>query len=484
MFLPDVAPQCALLLGFTCLAAFAHTSPQFSGYLLHVLRNYTDEVCDGDLLTVRCPPRTTITVQSAFYGRKNSAHSLFCPSPYSINGPRPLSGVTSCHVATALQKMTDECEDRRSCELLVNSRLFGTDPCPSIGKSLTLQYKCRPNEYKSKVVCEGEKLRVSCKTGMQIAVYSAMFGRTQEGALECPPHHRRAPSVDCHAEGALQVMTSLCQGKRTCAVRASAQEFGDPCYAGTRKYLSVIYTCVPKKLLQDSVQTPSFAPLPSQPHDPNVVGDSAPPEGNPSVTSDPVPGKSKRGKSGPDSEEKVQSEDRHGEEAERARERDRDSHTEASPRDPNPAISTVFRKKMALISNGLAAYIYIAEHPERCALYFMCGVCVGLFLTLFALVVQISCRTECKQRQAVAKKRPRPADSDSDSDSDSDWDSGSDLSSRRRRRFERTLNTNVFTSAEELERAQRLEERERIIREIWMNGQPDVPGTRSLNRYY
>ncbi|GAA6083007.1 protein eva-1 homolog C isoform X1, partial [Tachysurus ichikawai] len=47
----------------------------------------------------------------------------------------------------------------------------------------------------------------------------------------------------CHSEGALQVMTSRCQGKRTCVVRASAQEFGDPCYAGTRKYLSVIYTC-------------------------------------------------------------------------------------------------------------------------------------------------------------------------------------------------------------------------------------------------
>lgn len=50
-------------------------------------------------------------------------------------------------------------------------------------------------EYKSKVVCEGEKLRVSCKTGMQIAMYSAMFGRTQEGTLECPPHHWRAPYV-------------------------------------------------------------------------------------------------------------------------------------------------------------------------------------------------------------------------------------------------------------------------------------------------
>lgn len=42
----------------------------------------------------------------------------------------------------------------------------------------------------------------------------------------------------------------------------------------------------------------------------------------------------------------------------------------------------------------------------------------------------------------------------------------------------------VFWSVE-LERAQRVEERERIMREIWMNGQPDVNTvTRSLNRYY
>lgn len=40
-----------------------------------------------------------------------------------------------------------------------------------------------------------------------------------------------------------------------------------------------------------------------------------------------------------------------------------------------------------------------------------------------------------------------------------------------------TLTVNVFTSAEELERAQRLEERERIIREIWRNGQPDILGS-------
>lgn len=37
----------------------------------------------------------------------------------------------------------------------------------------------------------------------------------------------------------------------------------------------------------------------------------------------------------------------------------------------------------------------------------------------------------------------------------------------------------------ELDRTQRLEERERILREIWMNGQPDISTvTQSLNRYY
>ncbi|NXR98390.1 EVA1A protein, partial [Oxylabes madagascariensis] len=139
--------------------------------------------------------------------------------------------------------------------------------------------------------------------------------------------------------------------------------------------------------------------------------------------------------------------------------------------------------EMALLSNILAAYAFVTENPERAALYFVSGVCIGLVLTLVALVLRVSCRTDCKR--SSSRKPPRERESDSDSsDSDDDSDTTSDLSARRHRRFERTLNMNVFTSAEELERAQRLEERERIIREIWMNGQPDIPGTRSLNRYY
>nr|XP_002691320.2 protein eva-1 homolog A [Bos taurus] len=123
------------------------------------------------------------------------------------------------------------------------------------------------------------------------------------------------------------------------------------------------------------------------------------------------------------------------------------------------------------------------ENPEGAALYFVSGVCIGLVLTLAALVMRISCHTDCCQHSQKFLKDQESSSNSSDSE-DGSLDAASDISVRRHRRFERTLNKNVFTSVEELERAQRLEERERIIREIWMNGQPEVPGTRSLNRYY
>ncbi|XP_065783394.1 protein eva-1 homolog A isoform X1 [Muntiacus reevesi] len=171
---------------------------------------------------------------------------------------------------------------------------------------------------------------------------------------------------------------------------------------------------------------------------------------------------------------------------------------------------------MALLSNILAAYSFVSgscpgsagpglrpwagqshflsghlwpftqeknENPEGAALYFVSGVCIGLVLTLAALVMRISCHTDCCQHSQKLLKDQESSSNSSDSE-DGSLDAASDISVRRHRRFERTLNKNVFTSVEELERAQRLEERERIIREIWMNGQPEVPGTRSLNRYY
>ncbi|KAK1891606.1 Protein eva-1 like A [Dissostichus eleginoides] len=143
---------------------------------------------------------------------------------------------------------------------------------------------------------------------------------------------------------------------------------------------------------------------------------------------------------------------------------------------PNTEVKVGYQE-MALLSNILAAYTFIADQPEKTALVFLGSVCVGLLLTLCAIVFQIHCRADCHFGNS-----PGPT---GDSESE-DWDETSDLSARRRRRFERALlNATMFTSAEDLDRTQRLEERERILREIWMNGQPDISTvTQSLNRYY
>ncbi|XP_061735510.1 protein eva-1 homolog A-like [Nerophis ophidion] len=189
---------------------------------------------------------------------------------------------------------------------------------------------------------------------------------------------------------------------------------------------------------------------------------------------------------------------------------------------PNTEVMMV-SKEMALLSNILAAYTFIADQPERTALVFLGGVSVGLLVTLCAIVFQIHCRADCHYGNSKHPRRHhhhhhqhhhrhkrhhhhhvcqhhQPEDGNPDNtvaipsegdrpggDSESeDWDEATDMSSRRRRRFERALlHAGMFTSAEDLDRAQRLEERERILREIWMNGQPDISTvTQSLNRYY
>ncbi|XP_078398192.1 protein eva-1 homolog C isoform X2 [Cetorhinus maximus] len=430
MFPPDA--RCSRLdaillkvMGLVWLSSFAKTSSDFSGYMSRVLRNYTEHACDGEYISLRCPHRTTISIQSSFYGRRAPSHQM-CPSRYPQTFKDLEKEDLSCAAITSLQKMLDECQDRRNCQLLVNGRIFGTDPCPGTSKYLIVWYKCRPNEYKSKVACEDDKLRLNCKRSMVIAIYSAIFGRSQEGSLECPFQNVGAPAI------------------------------------------------VPKKLLDETNPKPthykgihhlSFPPHP-KPYDPNIIGDGVfPHDVLPFITEASLPEEKKKGRS--------------------AFDYPMDAKPLPAPLDEidKQLLETRgIQTEMALLSNILETYSYIIDNPEKTALYFVSGVCIGLILTLCALVVRISCRTDFKK--SVVKNANEEDSNDEDDSDDDNSDTTSDLSARRHRRFERTLNMNVFTSAEELERAQRLEERERIIREIWMNGQPDIPATRSLNRYY
>ncbi|XP_009906701.2 protein eva-1 homolog B [Dryobates pubescens] len=144
------------------------------------------------------------------------------------------------------------------------------------------------------------------------------------------------------------------------------------------------------------------------------------------------------------------------------------------------------RRDMELLSNSMAAYAHIRANPESFGLYFVLGVCFGLVLTLCLLVLRLSCRSP-------ARPPPRPRDlSEDEEDEEDDDEEEEDTVDRAASESllpvteipldghgpgDGALAVNVFASAEELERAQRLEERERIIREIWRNGQPDILGT-------
>lgn len=120
----------------------------------------------------------------------------------------------------------------------------------------------------------------------------------------------------------------------------------------------------------------------------------------------------------------------------------------------------------------------LSDQPEQTALVFLGGVCVGLLVTLVAIVFQIHCRADChygntnnsshRHRSRQHHRRHhncphrQPGDNNPDStavvaagtgpagDSESEeWDETSDLSARRRRRFERALlHATMFTSAE------------------------------------
>lgn len=50
-----------------------------SVYLHNVLKNHTAHACEGDTLVIECPSRTSVTVLSAFYGRR-VPNQYLCPS--------------------------------------------------------------------------------------------------------------------------------------------------------------------------------------------------------------------------------------------------------------------------------------------------------------------------------------------------------------------------------------------------------------------
>uniref|UniRef100_UPI003AAF661D eva-1 homolog Bb n=1 Tax=Centroberyx gerrardi TaxID=166262 RepID=UPI003AAF661D len=160
------------------------------------------------------------------------------------------------------------------------------------------------------------------------------------------------------------------------------------------------------------------------------------------------------------------------------------------------------KRDMELLSNSMATYAHIKANPESFALYFMMGVCFGLLLALCLLVTGIACRTRSHSKPPPSPERRQLKESSEEEEEEDEEDESigeedgeeaeipkvtvGPMSERSSQSNGTLRSVNVFASAEELEKARRLEERERIVREIWRNGQPDilVTGTGTIGRVH
>lgn len=278
---------------------------------------------------------------------------------------------------------------------------------------------------KNKTVCEDQELKLHCHESKFLNIYSATYGRRTQQRDVCASQAERLPPFDCLSYSALQVLSRRCYGKQRCKILVNNHHFGSPCLPGVKKYLTVSYACVPKNILTAI--------------DPSVANRK------------------------PSSKEK---DDKYG-------------------INSDPSESRVLRKDGVLVSNSLAAFAYIRAHPERAALLFVSSVCVGLALTLCALVIRVSCTKDFRELQ-LARQRLVPgsdmAAEDSEDEageedsSDSDFPEG--LSGFRRTSYP------VYSSAEAAELAERIERREQIIQEIWMNSGLDTSLPRNMGQFY
>ncbi|XP_024117180.1 protein eva-1 homolog C isoform X2 [Oryzias melastigma] len=375
----------------------------FSNYLSRILTSHSAHACDGTPLRLHCPRHSTISIQSAFYGSGEVWPCRVEPPLRAHNH--------SCAAFTALQKLLSECQSHRDCQLPVNHLLFGKDPCPGTTKYLHVEYKCKPAEHKRLLVCEGETMVLHCKPPRVLNIYAAVYGRRLGQTDTCPSPLSRPPPFECLNHEALHMVSESCYSKQKCAVTVGNQTFRDPCFPGTRKYLSVLYSCVPQTLLKEA--DPSF------------------------LSSTPFPS------------------------------------TKKDLGEPSSKGSGRPENSGAMMSNSLLTYTYIREHPEMAALLFTSSVCVGLLFTLLALSVRVTCRgRQLRGRQVTTSKPGSPAvccedNEDGDEKEDETVTEGSLLSAAERTDINSWEDATYVSEAAEL--AERIERREMIIQEIWMN---------------
>ncbi|KAI6178569.1 hypothetical protein M3Y98_00515000 [Aphelenchoides besseyi] len=215
--------------------------------MIDSLRSNHVQACEDERITLHCPRNTHIQIQTAFYGRLAPSTEI-CPSTSRIQSH---TEDISCDLAEVQSKIVELCRNKRKCRIHVRPSTFERDPCPDTSKYLQIAYKCRPISFEDQNFCENSLMKLECRPGKLLSIYSAHYGRTV--AAQNTHCSFRDPVIQesCIAD-ALPALLYKCNAQSNCSVPVDDRFFGNPCPASVSKYLSIIYMCVNEEVFSDA----------------------------------------------------------------------------------------------------------------------------------------------------------------------------------------------------------------------------------------
>ncbi|XP_076597247.1 rhamnose-binding lectin-like [Chaetodon auriga] len=223
----------SLLLAATCLLMSAGFSrAQMSGhYVETALSTHTAITCEDfhNVQRLSCDDGV-ISVQAALYGRADGQTCSEGRPPQQLTN-------TGCSQPGTADVLRRSCDGRKVCELNI-SDVHTSDPCFGIYKYLETTYRCIPATHVT--ACEHSLMNLQCDEGQVIFVIGADYGRRDQ--TTCSYRRPAAQIHNVYCSRPTSKVAESCNGKRSCAIKASNSVFGDPCF-GTYKYLEVSYRC-------------------------------------------------------------------------------------------------------------------------------------------------------------------------------------------------------------------------------------------------
>nr|ADD22403.1 cnidarian egg lectin isoform c [Hydractinia echinata] len=184
-------------------------------------------VCQDKTLQIKCAPGYIVRIHAALYGRISKG---YCGWRFYYS--------KRCRSHSSVSHTANMCNNKRTCSVSATNKVYG-NPCFGTRKYLEVKYSCEPRTtvLQLKRVCQDKTMTINCGK-KRIHIKSASYGRTSRRYCGYKIFHQS----NCHAKSSSRVVTSRCENKKRCIVKASNKVFGNPCFL-TSKYLEVSYTC-------------------------------------------------------------------------------------------------------------------------------------------------------------------------------------------------------------------------------------------------